>query len=68
MPYNYPTVNKHTGTKMAKPANKTESKWAFELTEFKHIMRKPATRKFIKHKLSKARRLSTFQLNNLAFA
>lgn len=53
---------------MARPANKTESKWAFELSEFKHIMRKPSTRKFIKNKLSKARRLNNATLLNLAFA
>lgn len=53
---------------MSKPANKTESKWAFELVEFKHIMRKPATRKFIKRKLSKSRRTNNFTLMNLALA
>jgi len=53
---------------MSKPANKTESKWAFELAEFKHIMRKPATRKFIKRKLSKSRRMNKSNLMNLALS
>ena len=51
---------------MSRPANKTESKWAFELNEFKYIMRKPSTRKFIKRKLSKARRINNVALLNLA--